>query len=84
MSESVVQDALFFMAAYESAASEGKADSPGGLEYVRVLTEWIAVGRDAPVYPFICWRANIDVTSPDADLDGPAAQARLEAMRRGD
>ena len=47
-----------FYAAYERLAEDGKCDSPGGAEYLRVLHEWI---EDKPddMEEFIVRRANV-------------------------
>lgn len=47
-----------FWSVYERLAAEGKCDSPGGMEYRRVLTEWIEEQPDN-MDEFICRRANV-------------------------
>lgn len=49
-----------FHDAYERLAEEGACDSPGGLEYQRVLGDWIAAGKPPNVEQFIATRANAD------------------------
>lgn len=46
-----------FRSVYEALSNEGVCDSPGGVEYQRVLQEWLDAGRpEASV--FIRLRAN--------------------------
>lgn len=47
-----------FFDAYESLANEGKADSVGGGEFRRVLSEWVRAGCPANVSEFIYCRAS--------------------------
>lgn len=73
-----------FRYAYEQAANDGKAQLPDFAEYGRVLSDWLCVdGRKPPAYPFIEWRASVVPGDEDYDIFSAAAQARLEAMRRG-
>lgn len=73
---SLTNDTLFNYA-YELAAEEGQADSPGGMEYQRVLSEWHAIGRSVLPFPFIVWRANL---SDAVDLFSEHGRAKLAAM----
>lgn len=48
-----------FHAAYERLSRTGACDSPGGMEYARVLREWHDSGRPTFLDQFIKVRANV-------------------------
>lgn len=48
-----------FFAVYERLSKEGKCDIAGGMEYLRVLREWIEDGQPDDLDEFIYRRANI-------------------------
>ncbi len=48
-----------FFAAYDRLADDGKCDCAGGMEYRRVLREWIDAGQPDDLDEFIVRRANV-------------------------
>jgi hypothetical protein len=51
-------------------AYQGACDPHGGMEYFRVLEDWIAAGRPLPLARFIYTHANIVVTYiPPPDIE---------------
>ena len=51
-------DAVFYEA-YSRLAADGKCDSAGGMEYIRVLGEWKDAGTPKDIESFIVMRANV-------------------------
>jgi len=48
-----------FREAYARLAERSKCDAPGGMEYKRVLREWLTMGRPSDIESFIAIRANV-------------------------
>ena len=47
-----------FDRAYQELSEQGACDTPGGMEYARVMQEWLESGKPE-VYAFIRARANV-------------------------
>ena len=66
MDVTAIQD---FQGAYERLSREGKCNSPGSWEHIRMLKEWFDLGQPKPIDDFIFNHANIP-----SDLTVPATQ----------
>lgn len=42
-----------FWRAYQALSERGRCDAPNGVEYHRVLREWVAAGQPVDITPFI-------------------------------
>lgn len=62
MSKVTFREMRVFRRTYKRMSLNGECDSIDGMEYQRVLREWVAAGRPHPVTEFIFVAANVDHT----------------------
>lgn len=75
-----------FLALYAALAEHGHCDSAGGMEYRRVVDEWLQAGRPEDAVNFIKRRANVFPAADGTLMEGqvgPCAACDAEAAGNG-